>query len=68
MGWEILGFLPTPELVLGLGSFELMELRPGILPLELDRWNHCLGLKSWEKPVEGETERGRAELGEREVA
>ena len=44
VGWEIFGFLA--ELVLGRGSFELVEERPGSAPLETDRVNHFVGLKS----------------------
>lgn len=66
VGWEILGFLAKLEL--GRGSFELMEVRPGTAPLEADRVNHFVGLNSWEKPVDGEAERGIEEPGERDPA
>ncbi|GBE80833.1 hypothetical protein SCP_0305530 [Sparassis crispa] len=55
VGWDILGFLPT-ELVLDLGSLELMDEReplPGV-----ERWNHFVGRERNDaKLPEGETER-----------
>ena len=44
VGWDILGFLPD-ELVLGLGSMELVEDRPATLPVELERLNHFVGFE-----------------------
>ena len=46
------------ELELDRGSVELMDVRPGMDPLEFDRWNHFVGLNSCENPADGETERG----------
>ena len=54
-----MGFLPD-ELVLGLGSMELVEDRPATLPVELERLNHFVGFeRNWVKPEEGEAERGK---------
>lgn len=51
-----MGFLPV-ELVLDLGSLELIDARPA-LP-ELERLNHFVGLeRNCVKPLEGEAERG----------
>lgn len=51
-----MGFLPV-ELVLDLGSVELIEARPEFA--ELDRLNHFVGLdRNCVKPPEGETDRG----------
>lgn len=54
-----MGFLPD-ELVLGLGSIELVEDLPATFPVELERLNHFVGLdKNWVKPEDGEAERGK---------
>ena len=58
VGCDILGF--RPELVLALGSTELIDERPGREPLELERLNHLVGLERKDvKPFEGEAERGK---------
>ena len=58
MGCDIFGFLP--ELVLDLGSVELMDARPGIEPLEFERLNHFAGLvRNDAKPFDGDAERGK---------
>lgn len=59
VGCDIFGFLPL-ELVLDLGSIELMDERPDTLLLEADRLNHLAGLvRNCEKPEEGDAERGK---------
>lgn len=65
VGCEILGL--RPELELERGSVELIDERPGMAPLELDLVNHFEGLeKKLERPVDGETERGKfCEPGDR---
>lgn len=56
VGWDILGFLPV-ELVLDLGSVELIEERPALA--EFERLNHFVGLeRNWVNPFEGEMDRG----------
>ena len=55
VGCEILCFRPE-ELVLDLGSLELVELRPAFS--EVERLNHFVGLeRNCVIPLEGETER-----------
>ena len=57
VGCEILGFLA--ELELERGSFELIDVRPGIAPLEFDLLNHFVGfVKNCVKPVDGDADRG----------
>jgi hypothetical protein len=52
-----LGFLA--ELELKRGSFELMDVRPGMEPLEFDLLNHFVGfVKNCVKPVDGDADRG----------
>ena len=66
VGCEILGFLA--ELVLDLGSVELVEERPVKEPLEFERLNHLVGLDRNEvKPFDGDADRGNvnAPPGER---
>lgn len=45
--------------MLDRGSFELVDARPGILPLDADLLNHFVGFERNPVNPEGEAERGK---------